>query len=255
MILPVYYNLGTPASDPFSVLANESSTTLNFFDAPADTCLPGGTGQDCGGVAPNGSVLQFSTHLVGISGLFPNATVQDTGIGFTWFDTFNGTNGGISVLSARHGVDPGSGTGGITVTGINEISNFKGPNRLTVLKVNGNDTGAPAPLTLLTAAQVATTTSGLAYSRATQSFSGSVTVKNVTVGVLNGPFQVLLLSVPQGVSLMKATGTFGGSPFVTVAGPGALQPGQSVQVNVQFKDPGRIPVQFSAAIYVGGFDN
>jgi len=137
VIFPIYYNLFTPASDPLSLAANKTSTTLSFFDAPADPCLPGGSGAPCGGkTAAPGSKLGFTTHLVGIVGLLPGISVQDTGIGFNWTDTFNGTSGGIAVINSARPVDPGSGTGGITLTGVQNTSTYE-YNGVTVTTVNG----------------------------------------------------------------------------------------------------------------------
>ncbi|HVM73944.1 MAG TPA: hypothetical protein VMU13_03660 [Candidatus Paceibacterota bacterium] len=88
------------------------SNTLCFFDSPADPYLP------------TGDAIDFITKLVGI---LPNfqlgtdclalGTCVDLGVGFTWSDSFNGTSGGISVTASLLPVDPGSGTGGITITG------------------------------------------------------------------------------------------------------------------------------------------
>jgi hypothetical protein len=147
VLLPVYYNLFTPASNPLSLAANETSTTLSFYDAPADPCLPGGSG--CGGqTAPAGSKLAFTTHLVGIMGALPGATVVDTGIGFDWTDTFNGTAGGIAVINSRVPVDPGSGTGGITVTAYDPTTTLP---PVAVTGVNGGTPGTVPTLSSGTA--------------------------------------------------------------------------------------------------------
>jgi hypothetical protein len=147
--LPVYYNLFTPASNPLSLAANQTATTLSFFDAPADSCLPGGSGAPCGGhTAPRGSKLAFRTHLVGIQGFLPGANVVDTGIGFAWTDTYNGTSGGISVINSATPVDPGSGTGEIEVTSFNDVTTLQDVN---VTAVNGVTPGAIPVLTSGTA--------------------------------------------------------------------------------------------------------
>lgn len=131
--LPIYWNLFPfpPTHDlyPYTLAYHQlptndpaTSTTLRFRDKPADSCLPDGRGTGCGGkTAPAGSKLAFTTHLVGIVGTLPEASVQDTGIGFNWTDTFNGTSGGISVLNNIQPVDPGSGTGGITITRMQNV--------------------------------------------------------------------------------------------------------------------------------------
>jgi hypothetical protein len=103
---PYYY-------DPYSgeLAGQETTTTLSFYDAPADPCLPGGTGGPCGGqTAPAGSSIAFTTHLVGVTASGP----VDLGIGFNWTSNFNGTAGGIATTKTGNGTDAGSGTGGIT---------------------------------------------------------------------------------------------------------------------------------------------
>ena len=87
--LPIYYNLFTAANDPLSLAANQTFSTLSFYDSPADPCLYGSMLNSCGYTAPQGAVLAFQTHLVGVIGNDANAVVQDTGIGFTWTSSFN----------------------------------------------------------------------------------------------------------------------------------------------------------------------
>lgn len=160
--LSVYWDPFNGAnSDGFALSSNETASVLTFFDAPADPCLPGAqsaataaianrttaTG-GCGGPgvrAPAGSTINFTTHLAGFQGQFPGASVVDTGIGFSWTSTFNGTNGGIATLPTptNHQVDAGSGTGGVTVTSYNGISNYIG---VSVSGVNGSNVLGPSPL-------------------------------------------------------------------------------------------------------------
>ena len=74
--------------------------------------------------APIGSRLAFTTELVGIVGDLPAAGVQGTGISFTWTSTFNGTNGGIAVTNVDQPVDPGSGSGGVTITSFRDTNTY-----------------------------------------------------------------------------------------------------------------------------------
>ncbi len=67
-----------------------------------------------------------------------------------------------------------------------------------------------------------------------QTYNGTVTIQNVSGSAINGPFQILLASLTSGVTLVSASGTYNGSPFLTVSGVGSLAPGQSATVNVQF---------------------
>ena len=107
---PFYYDAAELASN------TDDDTSMSFFDQPADSCLPGGAGAGCGGkTAPAGSHLSFTTSLVGV-----DQAGQPVSLGagsFSWNDTFNGTSGGISRLNNLP-IDPGSGTGGITITNL-----------------------------------------------------------------------------------------------------------------------------------------
>jgi hypothetical protein len=111
---PYYFNAYNGELDKF-----ETKYTLYFSDAPGNSCLPGGTGAGCGGVtAPAGSVMEFRTQLVGIRSdgtfvLLPNSWV--------WTDSFNGTSGGVDVTNNLMPLDPGSGTGGITILDTTDV--------------------------------------------------------------------------------------------------------------------------------------
>ena len=148
---PFYYNpnsasatnvsiFGNPYNDCFSLANEENLDTLNFSDIPTDGCLPGSgiagilTYTSVCGLSEDdpGSSLIFQTELVGYD-LLPGGTYQlvdlCAGLGsgcydnttFFWSDTFNGTSGGISTLDSSTPVDPGSGSGGITLLGTGQF--------------------------------------------------------------------------------------------------------------------------------------
>jgi len=278
--LPVYWNLFiTALSDPLyplSLAANEipsgpNATMLSFQDTPGDPCLPGGdmkirkaiilaglAPQSClAGVSANNKkpYEAFTTHLVGIFGDLPGAAVVDTGIGFDWITTNNGTTGGITVLNTVLPRDPGSGTGGVTVTNVNEITSYQYPKSFGVTAINGTPVSPQSSTsTLLTPDRIAATASGLAYSRVTQTFNGTVTITNISSSSIAGPFQIVLNSLTSGVTLTNATGSFGGWQYVTVPGVGSLAPGQSATVNVEFKNPSNAAITLSPIPYSGSFN-
>lgn len=248
---PFYY-------DPNSgeLASHETATTLSFRDTPADNCLNGGSGASCSGqTAPAGKVIGFTTHLVGLVGSGPAYGVQDTGIGFSWTSDFNGTSGGISVTKNDNPPDAGSGTGGVTVTNVNEITTYQYPKGLGVVGINGVSTSpGPSTSTLLAAGQVSTSASGLAYSRVTRTFNGTVTITNISSTPIAGPFQIVLDSLTSGVSLTNASGSFGGWSYITVPSTASLVPGQSASVNVQFRNPSNVIINFSPVPYSGSFN-
>jgi hypothetical protein len=197
-------------------------TTLSFLDAPATL---------------NGFIA-FRTALVGVSNSPTSSSIScapgsalycSTLFSWTWNSTFNGTAGGTHQTSLAFPIDPGSGTGDVTVTGIN---------------------GAQLP-PVVPSTQVAATASGLAYSRVSQTFNGTVTVKNISGSEIGGPFQILFLGVPSAVSLANATGGLSGTPYLTIPAAPSLAPGQSVTVSVQFKNPSNATMTLTPVIYSG----
>lgn len=98
---------------------------------------------------------------------------------------------------------------------------------------------------------ISTTASGLAYSRVTQTFHGTVTIKNTGVSTVNGPFQIVFSSLTPGVTLTNATDSFQGSPFLTVPGITSLAPGQSATIAVQFGTPSPAQINFKPVTYAG----
>jgi hypothetical protein len=116
--------------------------------------------------------------------------------------------------------------------------------------VTGAYTSVP---TLVAATQIATIASGLAYSRVSQTFNGTVTIKNISSGSISGPFQIVFANLPAGVTLVSAVGTQNGNPYITIP-VASLAPGQSSTVNVQFSDPSNATIKASPAIYSGSFN-
>jgi hypothetical protein len=190
---------------------NETPNTLSFYDRPS---------------TPS-SYRAFTTSLVGIlpSGL-PSAPLYT----WSWETSFNGTIG--SVFPLQNTANPGSGTGGITITSIN---------------------GVQLP-PVVPPSQVATTASGLAYSRVSQTFNGTVTVKNISSSAINGPLQIVFFGTPSTVTLVNATASLSGTPYLTVPAVASLAPGQSVTIGVQFKNPSNATLNLSPVIYSGSIN-
>jgi hypothetical protein len=261
--IPLYYSPFSGSGDKFSVINHEpdgpDGFILTFRDAPSDNCLGGGTGGGCGGkTAPNtfeGTHIAFTTHLVGLVGAGPGFGIQDTGIGFSWISTRNGTSGGLSVTRSEGPPDPG-GTGGITVTMNNGVSSYQFPKNFGVSQINGNpvSSGSPAPPLLLGGGQILVTSSGLAFSRVTLTFNGTVTITNTGSSAIDGPLQIVFDSLTPGVTVANATSSFGGWSYITVPAVGSLAPGASVSTNVQFNSSSDSAINANPVIYSGGFN-
>ena len=105
--------------------------------------------------------------------------------------------------------------------------------------------------TLVPPSEVAATASGLAYSRVSQTFNGTVTLTNMGTSPVNGPFQILFASLTAGVTLANGTGNLSGVAYVTVPTVTSLAAAQSVTVAVQFKNPLFGKINFTPQIYSG----
>ena len=100
-------------------------------------------------------------------------------------------------------------------------------------------------------ATITVTTSGLAYSRVSQTYVGTVTLKNTGSSSVSGPFQILFTGLSANATLVNATGTLAGTPYITVSAPPSLAPGQSVVVNVQFANPSNAVIHFTPLVQEG----
>src|SRR4051794_11953468 len=105
-----------------------SGNYFTFVDAPTN---PTFSGADASKHPPVGDFVAFSTALVGVSSQ-PVLGTATCGLGsssycstlypWTWNSTFNGTAGsGVTQTASVFPINPGSGTGGITVTSINGV--------------------------------------------------------------------------------------------------------------------------------------
>jgi hypothetical protein len=100
--------------------------------------------------------------------------------------------------------------------------------------------------------QVSIYKSGLTYKRKTQTYEGTVTVTNTSATAIAGPLQVELQNLISGVTLVNATATHAGNPYITAA-PTGLAPGASVTVPVKFSNPARVGISYSTRVYSGTF--
>jgi hypothetical protein len=178
-----------------------------------------------------------------LAGINSNGSGVDLGIGYTWTSNYNGTFGGIATTASYGPVDPGSGVGGITVTSVNTTTTYEYLGTTVV--------GA----TLLTGTQISPTASGLAYSRVSQTFNGTVTITNISSSSISGPFEIVLSSLTAGVTLKNASSSFGGFPYLTVPTVSSLAPGQSATVSVQFENPSNATINFTPLTYSGSLIN
>jgi hypothetical protein len=211
------------------LLTQQTASTLFFSDSPTvPKAFP--------------FAKSFTTSLVGISAQAAGPTSVSCGSGssaycttlffWNWQSDFNGTAGGVEQNKSTVPPDPNSGTGGVTITSIN---------------------GVQLP-TAVSPSQVATTASGLGYSRVSQTFNGTVTVTNIGSSAITGPLQIVFFGMPAGVTLVNATNNLSGTPYMTLPATAGLAPSQSATVSVQFKNPSNATINLFPVIYSGSIN-
>ncbi|WP_348700019.1 ExeM/NucH family extracellular endonuclease [Duganella fentianensis] len=94
--------------------------------------------------------------------------------------------------------------------------------------------------------------SGLVLNRSTGKWSGSLTLTNTSAVALQGPLQVELSGLVAGATLVNASGSHNGAPYITLNSN--LAPGASVVVPTSFSKTGGGTVSYSAVkVYSGTF--
>ena len=104
----------------FPYIVSPDGTTLSFLDDPTFHALPG----DPPSTNPTpGHFSAFSTSLVGVGPGIDNIgnPVSTPLFSWTWNSTYNGHAGGVDQTASRYPIDPGSGTGAVTITSINGV--------------------------------------------------------------------------------------------------------------------------------------
>lgn len=94
--------------------------------------------------------------------------------------------------------------------------------------------------------------SGLVYNRATGKYGSTFTVTNTGAAALNGPLQVEFDGLPAGVTLVNATGSHNGAPYITLDAA-SLAAGASLSFPLSFSKTGSASIGYTAKVYSGTF--
>jgi Tol biopolymer transport system component len=109
----------------------------------------------------------------------------------------------------------------------------------------------PTPTYIDVTGYIRTTAYGLAYNRSTGKYAGNFVMTNTGSIKLTGPLHLVLKDLTSGVSLVNATGTHEGAPYITVQGD--LEPDGSVTIPLIVDNPAKVGVNYAAKIYSGTF--
>ncbi|MBC7501495.1 MAG: ExeM/NucH family extracellular endonuclease, partial [Herminiimonas sp.] len=100
--------------------------------------------------------------------------------------------------------------------------------------------------------RVTLASSGAVFNRATQTFNTTLWITNAGASALAGPLQVEITGLASGITVANATGSRSGVPYLTLD-IGALAPGQKIAVPVNFTNPSRADLRYTARIQSGKF--
>jgi len=82
-------------------------------------------------------------------------------------------------------------------------------------------------------------------------YNGFVRLTNLSGAALTGPLHVLFDTLPAGVTVANAAGTFQGKPYVSTPGP--LANGATVNIAVRYLNPGNVLIQPVFRVLQGSF--
>ncbi len=243
-----------------------------------------------GGTSSSANAINNLGHVTGVSQLTgdssstwssSHAFLYSTGSGMNDIGTLGGTNSfgyaindvdqvvGIStipnggcVINLIGSPDGTCGHAFLYTAGVmSDLNSSLPPNSGWVLTVATgiNNTGGMAGYgtngdghvhAFLLKSQIGITASGLAYSRATGTYNGTVTIQNSGSNTINGPLELLFLGLTAGVTLTNETGNLTvGTPYMLIPSVASLAPAQSVTVNVQFKNPANAKISFTPQLF------
>jgi hypothetical protein len=202
------------------------------------------------GLPPNITVMNWNlgnltNSLTWFSGLNPQQTTPYRQIIAGYYDSGNGTTAATQEVSAALGI-PGV-AGLMYTTWVGDYSQMQA----FASTVKSNWQSYISSLATNVSGQVSVTQTGFARNHATGLWVSTVTVKNTGGSSIAGPLEVVLTSLTAGVTMTNNTGTFGGSPYITVS-TGSLAPGASASVSIQFANPSNGFIGYTAATYSGG---
>ncbi len=95
--------------------------------------------------------------------------------------------------------------------------------------------------------------SGFTVNRATNQFTGTITITNKTGAAINGPINIDLSGLPAGVVLSNRTGLHTGVPYITVNGGASIAPNASVTTSTSFANPNKAVINYTYTINSGTY--
>jgi hypothetical protein len=96
--------------------------------------------------------------------------------------------------------------------------------------------------------QVKVTPGSMVFNRGTQLYNGYLTVTNTSQASVSGTVYVQLNNLASGITLVNATGSYNGFPYVGIALATPLKPGQSMSFPIQLKNPSNVRINYTPMV-------
>jgi predicted extracellular nuclease len=94
---------------------------------------------------------------------------------------------------------------------------------------------------------------GFSVNRATNQFTGTITITNKTGAAINGPINIDMFGLPAGVVLSNRSGMHNGVPYITVNGGASIAPNASVTTSTSFANPNKAVINYTYTINSGTY--
>lgn len=201
-----------------------------YFQLPVDT--------------PPSAGNQAQTVNYGTSSTFAlNATDPDVGQTLAFSTSVAPTKGSVGYNGGNATYTPGFGATGVdsfTYTATDDAG----------LSASATVTITIVPVNVSNSLKV--TSTGYVYNRLSRLYSSTVSLRNAGTEPIAGPIQVVFGNVPATVKVSNASGTYNGSPYISVPVT-TLGSGQSTSFTLLISNPSNVSVNLTTTEYSGSF--
>ena len=101
-------------------------------------------------------------------------------------------------------------------------------------------------------AGVAVAKSALVLNRVSGQYTGTLTLTNTGGSTLSGPFQAVIGALPSGVTLVNASGSKDGAPYISTS-TATLAPGAKLVFSLTFSNPAKLALSYTVSTFSGTF--
>ena len=177
------------------------------------------------------------------------APASDGGAAITGYNIYRGTSpGSESATPIAANVSAAGFTDSGLVNGTTYYYKVAAVNASGTSAMSNEASAKPAAVNVTSSVKISQT--AFTYSKPAKAYVSTVTVQNVTTQSIAGPLELVLTNLAAGVTVVNASGTSGGSPYVTIT-TSSLGAGKSVAVKVQVQATSAGQITYTPVVYSG----